>query len=128
MENFLFLFVAFLSGIVFNVFWGYLLGLGFGINCFKASMVDSLMILTKNIQSAYQIQQLKYAHYQMLERDEKYIEYQKLIDTQEMLSIKNTIIRNYINSIPARYNNLVSFHDWDSAMEYFKNAIRRNND
>ena len=64
----------------------------------------------------------------MLERDEKYIEYQKLIDTQEMLSIKNTIIRNYINSIPARYNNLVSFHDWDSAMEYFKNAIRRNND
>ena len=129
MENNLFLFVAFLCGVTFNVFWGYILGLGFGIEAFKRSMVDSLIVFTKNIQAVHRIQQAKHMHYELLERDEKYIEYQKFIDEQELNSIKETIIRNYINSIPPRYNNLVLFHDWGSAMEFLSKAIKeKNND
>ena len=45
--------------------------------------------------------------FEMIERDEKYIDFQKLVDEGEMKSVKNTLIRNYINSVPSRFNNLV---------------------
>jgi len=118
------LLLAFMCGIVFNVFWGYTLGLGYGLMTFKTSMIDSLVLLAKNIQSTYEIQQLKYMSYEMLDRDEKYIEFQKTIDQNELRSMKNTMIRNYVNSIPARYNHLVQFHDWDSAMDFINTAIK----
>ena len=113
-----------MCGIVFNIFWGYTLGLGYGLMAFKTSMIDSLVLLAKNIQSTYEIQQLKYMSYEMLDRDEKYIEFQKTIDQNELRSMKNTMIRNYVNAIPARYNHLVQFHDWDSAMDFINTAIK----
>jgi phosphoribosylformylglycinamidine (FGAM) synthase PurS component len=118
------LLLAFLCGIVFNIFWGYFLGLGFGVVAFRASMVDTLFILSKNIQSVYEIQQLKYMSYEVLERDEKFIQFQKHVDERETESLKNTVIRNYINSVPAKYSSLVEFHDWDSAMKFFNTAIK----
>jgi len=123
MIDLLYLFLAFLCGIVFNITWGYLLGLGYGAIAFRTAMIDTLLVLAKNIQSVYEIQQLKHQSYELLNRDEKYIEFQKQIDEKETRSLKNTIIRNYINSIPSRYNNMVQFHDWDSAMNFYNKAM-----
>ena len=123
MIDLLYLFLAFLCGIVFNITWGYLLGLGYGAMAFRTAMIDTLLVLAKNIQSVYEIQQLKHQSYELLNRDEKYIEFQKQIDEKETRSLKNTIIRNYINSIPSRYNNMVQFHDWDSAMNFYNKAM-----
>lgn len=124
MEDILYLLTAFICGIVFNTFWGYVLGLGYGVMAFRRAMIDILFILTKNIQSVYEIQKLKYMCYDVLERDSKFVEFQKQIDEKEIKSLKNTLIRNFINSVPSRYNSLVEFRDWDSAMDYFNTALK----
>ena len=66
--------------------------------------------------------------YEMLDRDEKHIEFQKAIDQKEMNSLKNSLIRDYINSVPSRYNFMIKFHDWDSAMSYLNNLLKERND
>ena len=124
MESHLNLFLAFLFGITFNIFWNYILGTGYGVMAFRKSMVDTLFVLARNIQSVYEIQQIKYMSYEVIQRDNKFIEFQKQIDKKEMDSLKNSIIRNYINSVPSKYNYLIEFHDWDSAMEYYNKVTK----
>ena len=127
--SFLILLLVFICGILFNIIWGRSLGLGYGLLTFQSSVLDALRMLTKNIQAVYEIQQLKYMHYELLERDEKYIEFQKTIDEQELRSLKNTVIRNYINAIPARYNHVIKFDDWNSVMAYLNKFLKeKNND
>ena len=122
--SFLILLLIFVCGILFNVIWGQSLGLGYGMLTFQSSIADTLLMLT-----THEIQQLKYMHYEILERDEKYIEFQKAIDEKEMRSLRNTIIRNYINTVPPRYNRLIQFNDWDTAMLYLNKLLKeRNND
>ncbi len=123
MEDILYLFVAFFCGIVFNTFFGYLLGLGYGVMAFRRAMIDVWFILAKNIQSVYEIQELKYLCYELLERDEKFIEFQKQIDERGVKTLKNSVVRNFINSIPKNYNGLVGFHDWNSAVEFFNKTL-----
>jgi len=124
MGEILHLLLAFLFGIAFHIFWNYILGIGYGVMAFRTTMVDTLFILAKNIQSAYEIQQLKYMSYELLQRDEKFVEFQRSIDEKEMKSLKDTVIRNYINSVPSKYNSLIKFHDWETAMEYFNTALK----
>jgi len=118
------MFLVFICGIIFNIVWGYTLGFGYGINCFQTSMLNSLLMLAKNIQSVAEIQQLKYMSYEIMEQDKKYIEFQKVIDQKELNSLKNSLIRDYINSVPSRYNFMIKFHDWDSAMSHLNNLLK----
>jgi hypothetical protein len=122
-----FIILVFFGGIIFNAFWGFILGIGFGAVAFKNSIADTLLMLAKNIQNLYEIQQLKYIHYDMLDRDQKYVDFQKAIDEREMKSLKNTIIRNYINTIPTRYNHLIKFNDWDTAMLHLNKLLKERN-
>jgi hypothetical protein len=124
MEITFYMFIIFVCGIVFNMTWGYVLGLGYGINAFKMAMVNSLLLLAKNVQSVMEIHQLKYMSYELLGRDKKYVEFQKEIDRRELNSLKNSLIRDYINTIPAKYNYMIKFHDWDSAMSYLNNLLK----
>jgi phosphoribosylformylglycinamidine (FGAM) synthase PurS component len=115
---------------IFNATWGYMLGTGYSFLIFKRATTDCLLMLMKNIQSVYEVQQLKYMSLEMMDRDEKYIEFQKSIDEKELNSLKNTIVRNYINSVPPRYNTIIPFHDWNSAMTYLNEVLTtgENND
>ena len=124
MSSYADLFIAFLSGLCVHILWSYLINLGYTVMMFKSVIKDSLIFLTKNMQSVYEINYIKEQSWRLAERDEKYIEFQKRIDRTEMVSIQNTVIRNYINSIPPKYNNLIKFHDWDSAMEYIDKIIK----
>jgi len=124
METFFLLIFTFVLGILFHTFWGYTMGLGYGILAFKKSTADSLMMLLKNIRSVHEIQQVRYAMLKLAERDEKYIQFQMYIDEKEMKSLKNTVIRNYLNSVPPKYNSMLEFHDWDSAMIYLNNLTK----
>ena len=81
-------------------------------------------MLAKNIQSIYEINYIKESAWKLADRDEKYIEFQKTIDEKEISSLQNTFIRNFINSIPPKYNHLIEFHDWDSAMDYISKIIK----
>jgi len=124
MESYTDLFIAFTCGVCFHVVWSYLIGIGAGVIVFRNSMKDSLLMLAKNIQSIYEINYIKESAWKLADRDEKYIEFQKTIDEKEISSLQNTFIRNFINSIPPKYNHLIEFHDWDSAMDYISKIIK----
>ena len=124
METLFYMFLVFICGMAFNIGWGYTLGFGYGINAFQNAMTNSLLLLAKNVQSVAEVHQLKYMSYEMLDRDEKHIEFQKAIDQKELNSLKNSLIRDYINSVPSRYNFMIKFHDWDSAMSHLNNLLK----
>ncbi len=91
-------------------------------------MRDCVMFMAKNLQNVYEIKYLKEEAMRLAGRDEKYIEWQQRVDEKEIHSLKTTCIRNFINAVPPKYNHLIKFHDWSSAMEYIKQATPRRND
>jgi hypothetical protein len=114
--------IAFLSGVLFHVVWNALINMGYTIIMMKSAMKDCVMFMAKNLQNVYEIKYLKEEAMRLAGRDEKYIEWQRKIDEKEIRSLKTTCIRNFINALPPKYNHLIKFHDWDSAMEYLNNA------
>tara|TARA_B100001123_G_C14350218_1_gene646651 strand:- start:43 stop:423 length:381 start_codon:yes stop_codon:yes gene_type:complete len=117
-------FIGFLAGIVCAKLWDYFYVLGTHTLMFKTGMDDCLIMLAKNIQSVYELNELKYMSLDMVEKDEKFIKFHKTLDEREMSSMKNTVIRNFINPIPSKYNHLVPFRDWEGAMEYINDVIQ----
>ena len=124
MESYTSLFIAFLCGIVAHSIWNYLVNIGSTIVMLKRTIVDCVLILAKNIQSVHELNHLKQEAWNLIGRDEKYIEFQKRADRITMSSLQNTAIRNFINSIPPKYSHLIKFHDWDSAMKYIDTVIK----
>ena len=90
----------------------------------KAAIRDCIIVTAKNMQSAYEINYIKEEAWRLADKDEKYIEFQKTVDKKELMSLQNTIIRNFVNSVPPKYDHLVEFHDWDSAMKYIDKVIK----
>tara|TARA_B100001123_G_C14335576_1_gene640927 strand:+ start:74 stop:403 length:330 start_codon:yes stop_codon:yes gene_type:complete len=103
--------------------WNYLIKTGSTIVMMRTAMNDSLLVLARNIQDVYEIKYLKEEAMKIAGRDDKYIEWQARIDKRQIESLKTTCIRNFINSVPSRYNHLVKFNDWNSAMEYIDKII-----
>ena len=125
MESYINLFIAFSVGFLAHVIWNRMVNFGYTLIIMRSLIADSLMIVAKNMQSLYEINHLKKQAWKLLEMDDKYIEFQEQVDTKEITSIQNTIIRNFINSIPPKYNYLIEFHDWNSALEYIDKSIKR---
>ena len=125
MEEYILYISAFVFGILVKALWGYLDGLGSSILVVKVAMMDSLLILAKNIQTVHEIGQLKLMALEVAGKNEKEIDFQKSVNSSEISSLKNTVIRNYINCIPPIYNHLVTFHNWDTAMEYLNNELKK---
>ena len=124
MESYTNLFIAFAGGVCFHAMWAYLVTMGYSLVMMRTTINDSIILLAKNIQSVYEINHIKEEAWKLAERDEKYIEFQKTIDEREIKSLKSTCIRNFINAIPPKYNHLVKFHDWSSAMNYIDKIIK----
>jgi hypothetical protein len=125
MEEYILYIAAFVAGTLVNALWGHLYGLGSSIIMVKTAMTDSLLILTKNIQTVHEIGQLKVMALEIAGKGEKAIAFQKSVNSSEISSLKNTVIRNYINCVPPKYNHLVAFHNWDTAMEYLNNELQK---
>ena len=96
MEGYLLYFIVFCCGIMTNIFWNHLLGLGTGIMMVRTVISDCLLVVAKNVQSVYEINELKYMSLEMSGKDEKFIEFQKTQDKLELSSLRNTIIRNFV--------------------------------
>ncbi len=125
MEGYLLYFIVFCCGIITNIFWNHLLGLGTGIMMVRTVISDCLMVVAKNVQSVYEINELKYMSLEMSGKDERFIEFQKTQDKMELSSLRNTVIRNFVNAIPSRYDKYVPFNDWGSAMDYLDKEIKK---
>ena len=90
----------------------------------KKTVFDCLLVIARNVQAVYDIHELKNLALEIAGKDEKFIDFQKKLDQKELKSLKNTIIRNFINSVPPKYDNIIPFSDWDSAMLYLETEIK----
>ena len=117
--------LVFCLGFAFSMVCNLLFGIGSSVNLVKETMNDCLLIMAKNIQTAYQSNKIKYYALRIAEKDEKYIEFQKKVDSEQLVSLQNTIIRNFINSIPTKYNHLIKFSDWESAIKHLNFTIKK---
>ena len=125
MEEYSTFFIGLIAGIIILRIWDYLYVMGSIGLAMKTCMKDCILMLAKNIQSVYEINNLKYIALEMSDKDEKYIKFQKAMDTRELHSMKNTTIRNFINSIPLKYKHLVPFNDWGTAIDYVNAELQK---
>jgi len=124
MESTYLILVSFLFGVLFHMTWNWLVNTGYSVIMMRGVMKDCLIFMAKNLQNVYEIKYLKEEAMRLVGRDEKYIEWQAKVDEKEIRSLKTTCIRNFINTIPPKYNDLVEFHDWDSAMNYIDKIVK----
>ena len=82
MEDTLYYFLAFIVGVLFNASFGYLYGLGVSMVMVKNTISDCLLIMAKNVQSVYEINQLKYMALEMSGKDEKFVEFHDVFRTK----------------------------------------------
>jgi len=118
-------FIGLIAGVVILRIWDYLYATGAIVLAMKSCIKDSIVMIAKNVQSVYEINNLKYIALEMSDKDEKYVDFQKAMDTRELHSMKNTTIRNFINSIPPKYNHLILFSDWGTAMDYINAELQK---
>jgi hypothetical protein len=118
-------FIGLIAGIIILRIWDYLYATGAIVLAMKSCIKDSIVMIAKNVQSVYEINNLKYIALEMSDKDEKYVDFQKAMDTRELHSMKNTTIRNFINSIPPKYNHLIPFSDWGTAMDYINAELQK---
>ena len=116
--------LPFLLGVLFHMLWNYLLNTGYTMMMMKSAIKDCVMFMAKSLQEVYDLKHLKEEALKISGKEEKFIEWQSKVDKREIESLKRTCIRNFINAIPPKYNHLVKFHDWDSAMEYIDKIIK----
>ena len=125
MEEYSTFFIGFFTGIIILRIWDYIYATGAIVLSVKSCIRDSIIMIAKNVQTVYEINNLKYIALEMSDKDEKYIEFQKAMDTRELHSMKNTTIRNFINSVPPKYNNLIPFSDWGTAIDYINAELQK---
>ena len=116
--------LAFLFGVLFHILWDWILNTGYSIVLMQTCIKDCLVFMARNIQETYEIGHLKQEALRLAGKDEKYIDWQSRVNEREIKSIKTTCIRNFINAVPPRYNHLIKFHDWDSAMTHNEKIIK----
>jgi len=121
-------FIMFLIGFVSHMVWAYVLHLGYSMILVKETTEDALRLVGKASQTAYQIYELKYLMLMQMDKTEMQIEHERRVDEFQLKSIKDTMIRNMITNYPPRYAHLLKFDDWDSAMEYLTEVLRKRRD
>ena len=125
MEEYSTFFIGLITGMIILRIWDYLYVTGAIVLAMKSCIKDSIVMIAKNVQSVYEINNLKYIALEMSDKDEKYVDFQKAMDTRELHSMKNTTIRNFINSVPPKYNHLIPFSDWGTAMDYINAELQK---
>ena len=117
--------IVFLIGILANKLWNFFLYTGYSILILKQIQQDSVKLMSTAAQTVAEIQMIKYLEMQKSGKSEKEIEIQQSVDEYYMKPIKNAMINNYIATFPKRYEHLLEFYDWNSAMEYVDQLIKK---
>jgi hypothetical protein len=125
MESITEIILSFIAGMAFMRFSSWIIDLGYSTIMMKRSIKDCLTVLASSIQANIEAHEIKYNALEIAERPDKYIEFQKKVDKGQLVVLQKTIIRNFIASIPPKYNHLIHFDDWNSAMVYLDKQFKR---
>ena len=73
MEYYSTFFIGLIAGIIILRIWDYLYATGAIVLAMKSCIKDSIVMIAKNVQSVYEINNLKYIALEMSDKDEKYV-------------------------------------------------------
>lgn len=117
--------LAFIAGIIVNKLWSILLNTGYSVIILNQLQDDCVKLMVTSAQSVAEMNQLKYMQMVQSGKTEKEIEIQQSVDEYYVKPLKNAVVQNFINIYPARYESLLKFSDWDSAVQYSEELFNK---
>ena len=118
-------FIYFTVGMLIAWFLNYIMGLGHAINVLKQTQRSCSALFVVSEQGLQEILYLKYMAMDETGRSQQNITAQKYIDQMNILSIKKTIMRNYVNAYPTSYSNTMEYSTWEEMEEYVNKTIQK---
>jgi len=119
------IFLAFVAGVLVTKLLGGLISLGFSVLIMKESRDSFLRIAGHTSQTLHEIQQMKVMEMHRMQKTEKEIKILTSISEHNMKIIRDMMIRGFMNAFPKKYEDLIGFSDWDSAMLCLDELIKK---
>jgi hypothetical protein len=114
----------FITGWLTHAVVAYILSLGSSALLFQRTMEDCLLVVGRTYEGYIFAQEYKMEHLRLAGKSEKELEIEQKMDATTMASIQATLIRNILHNVPSKFEGLVRFHDWDSAMDEVTRIIK----
>ena len=114
----------FITGWLVHSVVAYVLSLGSSILLFQRTIEDSLLVVARTYEGYLAAQEYKMEHLRLAGKSEKELELERKMDATTMASIQATLIRNILHNVPSKFEGLVRFHDWNSAMDEVTRIIK----
>jgi len=115
----------FISGVIAHMLYNRIVNLGYTAIMMKNTIDDCLIVLSSSIQTNIESHELKYLALEIAGRQDKYVEFQKQVDRSQLVTLQKTLIRNLRASVPRKYDYLIEFNDWDTAMSYINKKFNK---
>ena len=106
----------FITGWLVHSVVAYVLSLGSSILLFQRTIQDCLLVVARTYEGYLMAQEYKMEHLRLAGKSEKELEIERKMDATTMASVQATLIRNILHNVPSKFEGLVGFNDWDSAM------------
>ena len=120
-----YVFLAFIAGIISNKLFGGLVNLGYSVLILKQVHNDSLRIMGLIHRDLIEIHHMKMLELHKAGKSAKEIEIAEKVSEYHLNSIRDSLIRNFISAFPKTHADILSFSDWDSAMEHLGELIKK---
>jgi hypothetical protein len=116
--------IGFVAGAVLTYFFSYLIALGHSINVLKQTQKSCAALFVVSEQGLQETLHLKYIAMEDSGRSSQNITAQKYIDQMNVVSIRKTIMRNYVTMFPKQYENIMKYSSWEEMEDYVNSLIK----
>ena len=123
--------VYFVIGMIVSSLFSYIMGIGTSVLVLRELQRNCAALFLTSSQNLQEILELKYLVMKEADRSDQNILVQRHIDHLNIESVKETMMKNYVNSFPKKYENVMEFSTWDEMEKYVNNTVKkagRNND
>tara|TARA_A100001011_G_scaffold95045_1_gene99861 strand:- start:14 stop:457 length:444 start_codon:yes stop_codon:yes gene_type:complete len=117
-------FLAFTAGVLATKLLGGFLSFGFSVLVLKEARNGFLRVAGHVSEILYEVQQLRVMEMHKMKRSEKEIEISTSISEHNLRTLREMLIRGFISAFPKKYDDLVGFSDWDSAMLCLEELVK----
>ncbi len=116
--------VWFIVGMVISSLFRYVLNLGHSVNVLKQTQRSCAALFLVSEQGLQEILQLKYLAMEEAKRSQQNVTAQKYIDQMNIVSIKKSIMRNYVGVFPKSYEHIMEYTNWEEMENYINRETK----
>ena len=114
----------FITGWLAHAVVAYVLSLGSSVMLFQRTIEDSLLVVGRTYEGYVVAREYKMEHLRLAGKSDKELEIERKMDATTMASIQATLIRNILHNVPSKFEGLIRFNNWDSAMDEVTRIIK----